>query len=186
MNAQVQNLFDNVVVRARDLADGTVDELRSATLDVAGKVSGTKGSVHDLGTRGLKLNEITFRYLDKLIKLQLKFVEGSIEEGAKRLKTAANADTFVSLFKDQVQLLPMTRERIVKNARETMGLVMETRDDVVAVFKPVARKPARKTAAKAPAKKAVAKPAAKKTAKKAVRKAPAKKAAPKAAQAQAA
>jgi phasin family protein len=182
MNAQVQNLFDNVVVRARDLADGTVDELRSATLDVAGKVSGTKGSIHDLGTRGLKLNEITFRYLDKLIKLQLKFVEGSIEEGAKRLKTAANADTFVSLFKDQVQLLPMTRERIVKNARETMGLVLETRDDVVAVFKPVAKKPARKVAAKAPAKKAARKPAAKK----AVRKAPAKKAAPKAAPAQAA
>jgi len=173
MNAQVQNLFDNVVVRARDLADGTVDELRSATLDVAGKV--------------LKLNEITFRYLDKLIKLQLKFVEGSIEEGAKRLKTAANADTFASLFKDQVQLLPMTRERIVKNARETLGLVLETRDDVVAVFKPVAKKPARKAAAKAPAKKASAKKAAAKpAAKKAVRKAPAKKAAPKTAPAQAA
>jgi len=181
MNAQVQNLFDNVVVRARDLADGTVDELRSVTLDAAGKVSGAKGSVHEFGARGLKLTEITYRYIEKLLKLQLKFVEASFDEGAKRLKTAANAESFTGLFKDQVELLPMTRERIMKNARETMGLVMETRDDVVAVFKPVAKKPARK----APAKKA-AKPAAKKVAKKAARKPAAKKAEPKAAEAKAA
>lgn len=166
MDAQIQNFVDNVVVRAKDLTDGTVTEVRNATKDVAGKVKGAKGTVHEIGQRGLKLNEIAFRYMEKLIKLQLKFVEGSFDEGAKRLSTAANAPSFRKLVKDQVTLLPMTRDRIAKNAKDTIGLVKETRDGVVSVFQPVA-KPKR-------AKKATVRKAA---AKKAVRKAPAKKAA---------
>jgi hypothetical protein len=167
MDTQIQNFVDNVVVRARTITGGTVTDIRSATRDVAGKVKNVKGTVHEVGKRGLKLNEMAFHYLDKLIKLQLKFVESSFDEGAKRLTTAASAPSLGKLVKDQVNLLPMTRDRITQNAKETLGLVMETRDNVIALFKPA--KPARKT----PAKKA----AAKKTAKKAVRKAPAKKAA---------
>ena len=167
MDAQIQNFVDNVVVRAKDLTGGTVTEVRNATKDVAGKVKGAKGTVHEIGQRGLKLNEIAFRYMEKLIKLQLKFVEGSFDEGAKRLSTAANAPSFGKLVKDQVTLLPMTRDRIAKNAKDTIGLVKETRDGVVSLFQPAAAKP--KRAKKATASKAVAK--------KAVRKAPAKKAA---------
>jgi len=167
MDAQIQNFVDNVVVRAKDLTGGTVTEVRNATKDVAGKVKGAKGTVHEIGQRGLKLNEIAFRYMEKLIKLQLKFVEGSFDEGAKRLSTAANAPSFRKLVKDQVTLLPMTRDRIARNAKETIGLVKETRDGVVSLFQPAAAKP--KRAKKATASKAVAK--------KAVRKAPAKKAA---------
>lgn len=166
MDAQIQNFVDNVVVRAKDLTGGTVTEVRNATKDVAGKVKGAKGTVHEIGQRGLKLNEIAFRYMEKLIKLQLKFVEGSFDEGAKRLSTAANAPSFRKLVKDQVTLLPMTRDRIARNAKDTIGLVKETRDGVVSVFQPVAKP---KRAKKATARKAVAK--------KAVRKAPAKKAA---------
>lgn len=167
MDAQIQNFVDNVVVRAKDLTGGTVTEVRNATKDVAGKVKGAKGTVHEIGQRGLKLNEIAFRYMEKLIKLQLKFVEGSFDEGAKRLSTAANAPSFRKLVKDQVTLLPMTRDRIAKNAKDTIGLVKETRDGVVSLFQPAAAKP--KRAKKATARKGVAK--------KAVRKAPAKKAA---------
>ena len=167
MDAQIQNFVDNVVVRAKDQTGGTVTEVRNATKDVAGKVKGAKGTVHEIGQRGLKLNEIAFRYMEKLIKLQLKFVEGSFDEGAKRLSTAANAPSFRKLVKDQVTLLPMTRDRIARNAKETIGLVKETRDGVVSLFQPAAAKP--KRAKKATASKAVAK--------KAVRKAPAKKAA---------
>lgn len=167
MNVQLQNFLDNVVVRARDLTGGTVTEVRNVTKDAAGRVKGAKGTVHYLGQRGLKLNEIAFRYMDKLIKLQVKFVEASFEEGAKRLTTAANAPTLGRLVKDQVQMLPVTRDRIAKNAQETLGLVMETRDGVVSLFQPAApakAKPARK-------------PAARKVAKKVARKAPVKKAA---------
>lgn len=166
MDAQIQNFVDNVVVRAKDLTGGTVTEVRNVTKDAAGKVKGAKGTVHEFGQRGLKLNEIAFRYVEKLIKLQLKFVEGSFDEGAKRLTTAANAPSFRKLVKDQITLLPMTRDRIAKNAQDTIGLVKETRDGVVSVFQPVAKP---KRAKKAAARKAVAK--------KAVRKAPAKKAA---------
>jgi hypothetical protein len=158
MDAQIQNFVDNVVVRARSITGGTVTD------------KSVKGTVHEVGKRGLKLNEMAFHYLDKLIKLQLKFVESTIDEGAKRLTTAANAPSLGKLVKDQVNLLPMTRDRITNNARDTLGLVMETRDGVVALFKPAAKA---KAVRKAPAKKA----ATRKISKKAVRKAPVKKAA---------
>jgi hypothetical protein len=169
MDAQIQNFVDNVVVRARSITGGTVTDIRSATREAAGKVKSVKGTVHEVGKRGLKLNEMAFHYLDKLIKLQLKFVESTIDEGAKRLTTAANAPSLGKLVKDQVNLLPMTRDRITNNARDTLGLVMETRDGVVALFKPAAKA---KAVRKAPAKKA----ATRKISKKAVRKAPVKKA----------
>jgi hypothetical protein len=168
MDNQIQNFVDNVVVRARTITGGTVTDIRSVTRDAAGKVKNAKGTVHEVGKRGLKLNEMAFHYLDKLIKLQLKFVEATFDEGAKRLTTAANAPSFGKLVEDQVSLLTVTRERIVGTAKETLGLVKETRKGVVSIFKPAAKpKAAKKTA--------VRKAAAKKVSKKAVRKAPAKK-----------
>lgn len=172
MDNQITNFVDNVVVRARTITGGTVTDIRSVTRDAAGKVKSAKGTVHAVGKRGLKLNEMAFHYLDKLIKLQIKFVEATIDEGAKRLTTAANAPSFTKLVEDQVNLLTVTRERIVGTAKETLGLVKETRKGVVSIFKPTTKsKAAKKTAARKPA----AKKASKKVSKKAVRKAPAKK-----------
>ena len=169
MDTQIQNFVDNVVVRARNITGGTVTDIRSVTRDAAGKVKSAKGTVHEVGKRSLKLNEMAFHYLDKLIKLQLKFVEATFDEGAKRLNTAANAPSFGKLVEDQISLLTVTRERIVGTAKETLGLVKETRNGVVSLFKPAAK-------AKAVKKTAARKPAAKKVTKKAVSKAPVKKA----------
>ena len=113
MDNQIQNFVDNVVVRARTITGGTVTDIRSVTRDAAGKVKNAKGTVHEVGKRGLKLNEMAFHYLDKLIKLQLKFVEATFDEGAKRLTTAANAPSFGKLVEDQVSLLTVTPVRFV-------------------------------------------------------------------------
>jgi phasin family protein len=185
MMTKIENFAKDMQDRYDALTARTVDRLRKATLNAADFVSRTRQPVRRIADTGIKLNRITHKSVEKLVKQQANIVESAIDGGARNLKLAARADNLRDLFADQIAALPKAGAWAGESARVTIDIVRDTGDELGGVFRVVPAKPkaqrkvARKTAAARKRKPATRKPAAKtarKSAKKAAgRKTPARK-----------
>jgi hypothetical protein len=186
MMNRIEQIAGNLKAESRMFADRAVESLRAAGLETAGLISRTKTPVHAFADTGLKLNALSHKSIEKLLKQQVASLEDLIDGSARRLEMAARAKSVRTLFEAQISSLPKSRDHAVKNARKTVAIVRDTGDaiselvkdaveDISASARP-GRKPAKKAAGRPAAKKKAAgrKPAARKTA---AKKAPAKKAA---------
>lgn len=127
---------------ARDLrtdyglrADKALDRIRAATLDTADLIARTKDPVRKIADTGVRLNRISHKGVEKLMKSQARFVEATIDDGAKRLEMAARADSLRALLGDQIATLPQSRDRALTNARKSFGVVRDTGDEIGDVLK---------------------------------------------------
>jgi hypothetical protein len=188
MMNRIEQFADNLKAESRMLADRAVAGLRTAGLETADLLIRTKRPVHAFADTGLKLNTLSHKSIEKLLKQQVAALDDILDGGARRLETAARARSVRTLVDGQISTLPKTRDHAVKNARKTVALVRETGDALGDLVKDVvvdissARKPAARKAAprkKSPGRKPAAKKASAK--KQTARKAPARKAAAKAA-----
>jgi hypothetical protein len=169
---RIEQIADTLKAESRQLADRAVAGLRSAGHETASLLTRTKKPVHAIADTGLKLNNLSHKSIEKLLKQQVSLLDDLLDGGAQRLETAARARTVRTLVDGQIAALPKARDHAVKNAKKTVALVRETGDAFGDLVKDVvvdissarnARKPGRK---KAPARKKASgrKPAAKKTA----------------------
>ncbi len=78
----------------------------------------------------LKLNGISHESAARMVRQQAEFFEGSVDAAARRLKTAAEADSLRSLIDGQIKLFPETRDRIVDDVRKTFEILSDTREDL--------------------------------------------------------
>jgi len=175
MMNRIEQFTDNLKSESRLMADRAVAGLRTAGLETAGFISWTKRPVHAVADTTLKLNALSHKSIEKLLKQQVKMLDDLIDGSAGRVEMAAKAKDVKSLFEKQVSSLPKSRDHAVKNARKTMTLVRDTGDAFGDLFKDVVvdisstgskKAPARKktTAKKATTKKRTARKAgAKKT-----------------------
>lgn len=211
MMNRIEKFADTLKSESRQFADRAIASLRSAGLGTANLISRAKTPVNAFADTSLKLNNLSHKSIEKLLKQQVAILRDIIDGGVRRLEMASRAQSVRTLVDRQVSTLPKSRDHAMQNARKTVSIVRDTgeafgdlfRDVVVDISsarksKPAAKKKAtgRKPAAKkASAKKKTAgrKPAAKKASakktaakKRTTRKAPAKQAeskAPEAAQA---
>lgn len=135
-------MIDKIEKLARDLrtdyglvADKALDKIRATTLDTADLVAKTKQPVRKIADTGIKLNRISHRGFEKLVKAQARFFEATIDDGAKRLEMAARADSLRTLFGDQIATIPASRERTFANARKSIDVVRDTGDEIGDVLK---------------------------------------------------
>jgi len=122
---------------ARDLkveyglrADRALSTIREATIDTAELIRSGKSPIRKFADTGLKLNRITSKSVDRLVRNQVHFVEGTLDDGARRLKMAARAHNVRDLVGDQIATLPATRERTLGSARKTIDIIKLTGTDV--------------------------------------------------------
>ena len=135
-------MIDKIEKLARDLradyglmADKALDKIRTTTLDTADLVAKTKQPVRKIADTGIKLNRISHKGFEKLVKAQARFFEATIDDGAKRLEMAARADGFRALFGDQIATFPDSRARTLANARKSIDVVRDTGDEISDVLK---------------------------------------------------
>jgi phasin family protein len=154
--------------------EGALKQGRDMTLGFAKQVERAKGPVGSLEKRGLAVNEVAHRYLERAIRQQFDLIEAAIEESSKRLRAVAEADSLAELWQTQFEMNRKAVERLTKGLRETGTVVTAAREDLEAAIRPKPaaaskaskkKTPARKkaktrTAKKATAKKATAKKAA--------------------------
>ncbi|MEM7282594.1 MAG: hypothetical protein AAF438_13305 [Pseudomonadota bacterium] len=115
----------------------------------------------------IRLSDIANHSANRFLEHQRDMAIGTVEASAHRLKVAASASGVRELVKDQVQLIPATRDRIKQDASKAWGIVLETLDELRTLFSDGAKglnqtaKTASKKASKtaASAKKAVKKAA---------------------------
>jgi phasin family protein len=163
---QLKGLPKQAVKQSKFAADLSADRL----LD-------TKKVINKAEKASLSLNSIAYGTVEKLIAQQFNVVEATVEAGAKRLKTAAKAKNAKNFVQGQVKLTMDGRDRVVADVKDTVAILTNTKDDLVALFNNVYKiksaKPAAKKTVKVKAKaaKSSTKKSAKKPAKPAAKKA---------------
>jgi len=154
---KVRKARKNSLASAREAARGSAESIKS--LRSPGRV---------VSRAGIKLTTVSQSLSQNLIELQADVVTSAISELALRLERAANAETIVDLFRDQIELVPATRARITGDAQRAAQILRDAgrdirsvathaferiadRNDQSAASKPArrARKSGRKTAGRA-------------------------------------
>ena len=79
---------------------------------------------------GIKLNRVSHKGVEKLVKNQASLLETTLDDGAARLKLAARADSFRALVGDQIASLPASRDRAVGTARKSIDIVVDTGNEI--------------------------------------------------------
>ena len=157
--------------QVRKLRENTAESMRETLTGSADSIKSLKSPVRALARSGIKLSTVSQETVQELIELQTDVVTAALTEVALRLERATKADNIVELVREQIELVPATRDRIVEDAtravtifrtagrefgniaKHTIEIVYDKgKAEVAAAGKPVRRK----TAAKRPARKAPA------------------------------
>jgi hypothetical protein len=72
-----------------------------------------------------------------LIELQSDMLTSALSDAALRLERASRADNVVDLVRDQIELIPATRDRIVEDAQRAVQIFKHAGRDVRGVVKHV-------------------------------------------------
>lgn len=152
---QVEKLRIQPVASARDAA------VRSAQ-----RIKGFKEYIRDIARSGVRLTAISQSTAQSLIELQAEIVTSALTEAAAQLERAARTESVGELVRDQAEVLRATRDRIVSDMRQAVGIFKTTGGDI--------RKVATQTYAKVSGKGSAA-PGAKKTARRRKARSPARK-----------
>lgn len=159
---QVNKLANETINQAMIVADTVVGVSRAAAEGTARMMFKAKKPLRDAAKTGVKLNRISHNSVEKLVKVQAKALERSVDAGAARLELAARAPSLKALINEQVALLPETRKRIGGDLRNTWEIFVEAGSEIGSTLRP--RKAAK--AASTRKKPATRKAASKKTASK--------------------
>ena len=121
---QETNTIGKISKRVRDSLDNSASWVshRKAPLDVVTE-------------KTLKLNELSHDSTARLVRQQASFLEGSVDAMVRRLKTAADAESFRGFLDGQIKLMPETRDRIVDDIRKTFEIFGDTRTDLASLFR---------------------------------------------------
>lgn len=160
---QVNKLANQTINQAMIVADTVVGVSRAAAEGTAQMMFKAKKPLRDVAKKGVRLNRISHNSVEKLVKVQAKALERSVDAGAARLELAARAPTFRALIDEQVSLLPETRKRLTGDLRNTWEIFVEAGSEIGSTLRP-----RKATASKRS--KGAAKTTAKKTAKTTARK----------------
>ena len=150
MMTKIEKLARDMRAEYGAFADRAIQRLRAATLDTADMIENSRKPVRKFTEAGLRINRISSKGVEKLVKQQATFVDSAIEGGAHRLELAARADSLRALLGDQISVLPKARHWAVLNARKTIEIVKVTGDEIGDVLRTTVAAPApvRKTAKK--------------------------------------
>ena len=121
---QDTNTIGRISQRVRDGLDNS-----------ASWVSHRKGPLDVFTEKTLKLNGLSHDSAARLVRQQATFLEGSVDGMVKRLKTAADAESFRGFLDGQIKLMPETRDRIVGDIRKTFEILGDTRTDLTTLFR---------------------------------------------------
>lgn len=180
MNTAVEKWVKPVVDKTVEAANNAVTVTRQAAHASARLMASAKQPLQVVTDSSLKLNKISHQSIARLVNVQSHAIEGTVLAAAKRLETAANAHSVNELVNDQMAMVPASRERLVKDARQALDVLSDTRDELRALVNDTvadfgrgertsaakARTATRRTATKAKRKAATAKRTVKKAAKK--------------------
>jgi len=111
LTGQVQKIRKDSVETVREAVVGSADNLKSL-----------KAPVRVFARSGVKLTTVSQTAVSSLIELQSDVLTSALSEAALRLEKAARAENVIELVRDQFEMLPATRARIVEEAQRAVEI----------------------------------------------------------------
>ena len=148
----------------------SIESVREVAVDSADAIKGFKSPVRTVARSGIKLSELSQGFAQNLIELQTDVITSAINEAALRLERASRATSVVDLVRDQIEMIPATRARIVEDAQRAALIIKHAGRDLRGVASSLYERVVETAEEKIPEVKV--KVAKRKPAKRAVRKAP--------------
>ena len=108
--------------QARAYGATAVDAARKSALRAAKRVDAAKRPVRVLTDAGLRLSSLSGRYVERILDRHASLIEAVIDDGAQRLKVAADADSFSAFLEDQRETTGASRQRLSKELRAAWGI----------------------------------------------------------------
>ncbi len=108
--------------QVRKIRKDSVKSVRGAAHDSAENLKSLKSPVRTLARSGIKLTAVSHSTVASLIELQSEVLTSAISDAALRLERASRADSVVGLVREQIEMIPATRTRIVEDAQRTASI----------------------------------------------------------------
>jgi hypothetical protein len=116
---QVQKMRKESAVSVREAVSGSAESLKAL-----------KSPVRLFARSGIKVTTVSQTAVQNLIELQSEMITSALTDMALRLERATRADGIVDLVKDQFDMLPATRARIVEDATRAVSIFKDAGRDL--------------------------------------------------------
>jgi hypothetical protein len=100
----------------------SAETVREAFVGSAENIKALKSPVRVFARSGVKLTTVSQTAVSSLIELQSDMLTSALSDVALRLERAARADNVIDLMRDQFEMLPATRARIVEEAQRAVDI----------------------------------------------------------------
>ncbi len=98
----------------------SVETVREVAVDSASGLKSLKSPVRTLARSGIKITTVSQNAVASLIELQSDMLTSAITATALRLERASRADNIVELVREQIEMIPATRDRFVEDAQRAV------------------------------------------------------------------
>ena len=106
LQGQVEKIAKESVETVRESAVGSAETLKSF-----------KAPVRTIARSTIKVTNVSQTAVANLIDLQSDMLTSAISDAALRLERASRADNILELVREQIEMIPATRARIVEDAQ---------------------------------------------------------------------
>lgn len=100
----------------------SAETVREAFVGSAENIKALKSPVRVFARSGVKLTTVSQTAVSSLIELQSDMLTSALSDVALRLERAARADNVIDLMRDQFEMLPATRSRVVEDAQRAVEI----------------------------------------------------------------
>lgn len=117
--------------RAGSYAERALRLAQASAGRAAERVEAAGPRIATLAEASLKLTEITFRCVDQLVRQGVESAQGTLSDGADRLRMSAKARSFGALYAAQRAALPQTGRRVARDLEATWRIMSATSRDLI-------------------------------------------------------
>jgi len=126
MIGQMQDFVAEQTAALQDQVDkirkDSVETVREAVVGSAENLKALKSPVRTIARSTVKVTSVSQTAVASLIELQSDMLTSAISDAALRLERASRADNIIELVREQVEMLPATRARIVEDAQRAVTI----------------------------------------------------------------
>jgi phasin family protein len=119
-----------LVGQVRKIRETSVETVREAVVGSAETLKSLKSPVRMIARSSVKLTTVSQATVQNLIELQSDVVTSALNDVALRLERATRAENIVEFVREQIELTPATRARMVEDASRAVTIIKTAGRDI--------------------------------------------------------
>jgi hypothetical protein len=119
-----------LVGQVRKMRETSVETVREAVVGSAETLKALKSPVRMIARSGVKLTTVSQVTVQNLIELQSDVVTSALNDVALRLERATRAENIIEFVREQIELTPATRARMVDDATRAVTIFKTAGRDI--------------------------------------------------------